>query len=400
MDAFRYETLRDCVLEGKCVLVIGPDLFKYNDIPLNKALCEHLKVGQSPYISFFDYKDELFYFKGKNLAASKNAVYRQIRDFHNGLAITEYHEKIAQLPFPLIVNFTPDLLLANAFEKQNLPHEFRFYNKKLNRDPNNIQLEGDEDEIFEASSEYPLVYNLIGHIGYEESLILTYSDLFDFLFNVFGRNNLPLSLRHTLEIQDADTPKNYLFLGLNFHKWYMQVLLRLLNAQTGNQRFVLGEGMEALEATANNPNLDDKSIFYLQDYFTLDLIECNPAEILNHLFDDCKNAGKLRAIDSVNKVATSTPTFQPLYMSLQEWMMRNKVRRVFDALHTFFKTNPNEDALNVTLVNSAKYEELLKQESRGLMYQSELSVERSKVLNTLYTLIQEVKKMESTIVQV
>jgi len=398
MDDFRYQTLLNCLLDGRCVLVLGPELFLYDGKLPGDALCEHLKVGANPYISFYDHKDELFYFKGKNLAASKNAIYRQIRDYYSGLAVSELHEKIAQLPFSLLVNLTPDLLLANAFEKKKMAHEFRFYNKNLNRDPNNIQSETDSEEHVDASPEYPLVYNLCGHIGYEESLILTYSDLFDFLFNVFGRNNLPLSLRNILEIQDNGQEKDYLFLGFTFDKWYLQIFLRLLNAQAGNQRFVLGEDMDLLEAAANDVAREDKGIFYLQDYFTLDLIDCSPTEILERLFRDVEQAGKLRQPGSAPEKIALQPSSQPLSMTLQEWMMRNKVRKVFDALRDFFNQNPNKEALDMVLIHAAKYEELLQQEHKGTLYRSELAVEKSRVLNALNQLIEEVKKTEQKII--
>jgi hypothetical protein len=384
MDDFRYQTLLNCLLDGRCVLVLGPELFRYDGKLLGDALSEHLKIDSNPYISFYDPKDELFYFKGKNLAASKNAVYRQIRDYYAGLVVSELHEKIAQLPFSLFVNLSPDLQLANAFEKKKMAHEFRFYNKKLNRDPNNIQFEPDEEEGFEASPTHPLVYNLCGHIGYEESLILTYSDLFDFLFNVFGRNNLPLSLRNILEIQDNGQEKDYLFLGF----------LRLLNAQAGNQRFVLGEDLEQLEAAASDTAREDKSIFYLQDYFTLDLMDCAPDEVLERLFKDCAQAGKLRKADTASENTTLPSMNQPLSMTLQEWMMRNKIRKVFDALRSFFNQNPNSEAMEMVIVNAAKYEDLLQQENKGTLYRSELSVEKSRVLNGLNQLIELVKKVE------
>jgi len=392
MDDFRYQTLLNCLLDGRCVLVLGPELFRYDGKLLGDALCEHLKVGANPYISFYDHKDELYYFKGKNLAASKNAVYRQIRDYYSGLAVSDLHEKIAQLPFSLFVNLTPDLQLANAFEKKEMAHEFRFYNKKLNRDPGNIQSE--EEESFDATPEYPLLYNLCGHVGYEESLILTYSDLFDFLFNVFGRNNLPFSLRNILEIQDNGGEKDYLFLGFRFDKWYLQIFLRLLNAQAGNQRFVLGEDMELLEAAASDVAREDKGIFYLQDYFTLDLIDCSPTEILERLFRDVEQAGKLRQPGTAPEQTAIKPSSQPLSMTLQEWMMRNKIRKVFDALKDFFNQHPNKEALDMVLIHAAKHEDLLQQASTGTLYRSEMAVEKSRVLNALNQLIEEVKKTE------
>lgn len=397
MDEFRYQTLRDCILEGRCVLVIGPDLFRYGNESLHQALYQHLKqVGAADKcISFFDFKDELFYFKGKNLAASKNAVFRQIREFYNGLAITELHQKIARIPFPLIVNLTPDLILANAFEKLGLAHEFRFYNKKLIRDTQSIQYEN--EEIFDASPEYPLIYNLVGHVGYEESLILTYGDLFDFLFNVFGRNNLPMSLRHILEIQDGnEEKKDYLFLGFTFNKWYLQVLLRLLNAQSGNQRLVLGDntGDFDLDETAFAAR-DDKSVFYIQSYFMLDPIEGEPVDILHRLYEDCAAAGKLRQPSEYREKPANADKRQPLFMNLQDWIMCNKIRKAFAALRDFFQNHEDPQWLNMVLMAASRYEDILRQENQGLLYHNELSVEKSKIMSMLSQLTEVVKKEET-----
>jgi len=183
MINFQLENLYQSLLQGTSVLVIGPELLRFeeNQLFLGQAIVEHLKSrGADRYFHFYDTKDDFFYFKEPE-TISRNAVYRGIHRYLTGLNYDHIHEKIARLPFPLIVNLSPDLLLANAFDHLKIAHEFRFFHKALNRDTKNIQSDEYEGQEIKISPEHPLVYNLFGHIDYEESMVLSYRDLFDYL---------------------------------------------------------------------------------------------------------------------------------------------------------------------------------------------------------------------------
>ena len=396
MQNFEIDTLYERLLNGNCVLVLGPELFRFDGKPLSRALYDHLKAnGADKYILFYDFKDELFYFKGNRPEQSRNAIYLGTRRYLAGLNHGELHEKIARLPFPLIINLSPDLLLVNAFEKLQMAHEFRFYHKKNNRDPNNVQFRGDEDAELSASPENPLIYNLLGHIGYEESLVLTYDDLFDFLFNVFGRNNLPIALRRILEIQDSGQQKDYIFLGFRFNKWYLQMLLRLLNAQAGMHQFVLGEDMEALRHAMENDAAEDKGFFYLGNYFALEPIACNPADVLLHLYARAEQAGKLRPTGTLQVRPHIQPVSEkPLHMQLDEKLAKNKIREVVQVLLDYFEKENLPDARSQVTIASANYEALLQNQEKGLLFSNELWVSNNRVLEMLNTAIEAVHKRE------
>lgn len=395
MNDAQYRTLFQCVKGGKCVLVVGPDLYRVEGRPLNRAMTEFLASRNPDEIDFYDFKDELFYFKGEDKRVSKNAVYYNLQEFYEGTPPGELHEQIARIPFPLIVNCAPDLMLANAFEKQRIAHEFRFYNKSLNPDSANTSFA--EEESFDAVPEYPLVYNLLGHIGYEESLILSYPDLFDFLYNVFGRNNLPQSLRHILDIQDDQDRKNYLFLGFQFNKWYLQMILRLLNAQAGMQRFVFSEGIGALDNAMPANDNTDRGFFYIKNYFTLKIFDEAPVTILQQLYADCEKEGLLRPTDTLDRQKNGALSAdKPLSLQLEEMVANNKITQALQEMTRFFKENGQTQLASDTVMQSSMYNDLLQLERKGSLYVSERWVQKSKITNALMDFIEEIRKLENT----
>jgi|GEM_PF-969824 len=397
MNDAQYRTLFQCVKGGKCVLVIGPDLFRVDGQPLNRTMTKFLMERNPDEIDFFDFKDELFYFKGDDKRVSKNAVYYNLQEFYEGIPPGALHEQIARIPFPLIVNCAPDLMLVDAFEKHRIAHEFRFYNKSLNPDRSNASFSPEEAD-FDALPECPLVYNLLGHISYEESLIMSYPDLFDFLYNVFGRNNLPQSLRQVLDIQDDQDRKNYLFLGFQFNKWYLQMILRLLNTQAGMQRFVFSEGIGALDNALPAPGDADRGFFYMKNYFTLKVFDTAPEDILKQLYADCEKEGLLRktgTLDQHKSLARSGET--PLSLQLEDMVANNKITQALQEMNRFFKENGQAQLATETVVQLATYTDLLQLERRGSLYVSERWVQKSRITNALMDFIEEIRKSENTV---
>lgn len=397
MNDAQYRTLFHCVKDGKCVLVVGPDLFRVAGQPLNRTMTKFLMDRNPDEIDFYDFRDELFYFKGEDKRVAKNAVYYNLQEFYEGIPPGELHEQIARIPFPLIVNCAPDLMLVNAFEKQRIAHEFRFYNKSLNPDRSNAAF-APEEEDFDAVPEYPLVYNLLGHIGYEESLIMSYPDLFDFLYNVFGRNNLPQSLRHVLDIQDDQHRKNYLFLGFQFNKWYLQMILRLLNTQAGMQRFVLSEGIGALDNAVSAGESSDRGFFYMKNYFTLKVFDTAPADILKQLYADCEKEGLLRKTGTLDRYKGQALSGEkPLSLQLEEMVANNKITQALEEMNRFFRENAQPRLAADTVAQSATYTDLLQLERRGSLYVSERWVQKSKITNALMDFIEEIRKLENAL---
>jgi hypothetical protein len=154
----------------------------------------------------------------------------------------EIYEKLARIKFHLIISISPDHLLASAMEKLDIPHDFAFYNKTVN-----------PGKLSQPSSNNPLIYNLFGSIEEQQSLLLTHEDLYDFLFAILGDHKLPDELQTAL-----GKAANFLFIGFQFDKWYMQLLMRLLNLH--DERF-------AFDRYASKGELDQESIVFYKEQF-------------------------------------------------------------------------------------------------------------------------------------
>lgn len=122
---------------------------------------------------------------------------------------------LAKLPFSLVVNTTPDDLMAQAFRQAGKFGTVQgFYNY---RRPVEFNYE-------KVSADKPLVYNLFGHYKTPESLVLTASNQLDFIGKVMrGDPPLPPKL-----MQEFDDTKTYLFVGFDWRQWHLQLLLRTL----------------------------------------------------------------------------------------------------------------------------------------------------------------------------
>ncbi|MBK6932675.1 MAG: toll/interleukin-1 receptor domain-containing protein [Saprospirales bacterium] len=128
-------------------------------------------------------------------------------------AIPEIYRQLAQLPFTLVVNTSPDDFMYRALQQAGktgvgLLH----YNLRRERAP------GPPADI---SPEQPLVYNLWGTTADPESLVLSQEDRVEFIKNVVrGNPAIPNQIMSCF-----DERKTYLFLGFNLENWDLRLLL-------------------------------------------------------------------------------------------------------------------------------------------------------------------------------
>ena len=126
-----------------------------------------------------------------------------------------YHQ-LAQLPFHLIVNTTPDDFMVRALKEAGKRGvQEAWYNFQIDSVP----------ELQSISSENPLVYNLFGSMRDTESLVLTEKDQVDFIKNIV-LNEPPVPPRIMREFNEQ---KAYLFLEFDLRNWHFRLLLDGLN---------------------------------------------------------------------------------------------------------------------------------------------------------------------------
>ena len=159
-----------------------------------------------------------------------------VEDFyarHSGQT-TDFHRNLAQLPFRLCVNASPDRLMFAAFaEAGKRPHAgyYSFSRPAQSR-------------VGTPTVEQPLVYQLFGSAEDPASLVLTEGDLIQFLVSVVrGTPPLPDQVRSVL----ADPAASCLFLGFGFQNWYLRVLLQVLNVYGHRSRTLAFEDRQFFE---------------------------------------------------------------------------------------------------------------------------------------------------------
>ena len=251
-------------------MLLGPQIARTADkIPLEYALIRHLDIGNNSNILKYYNQDELFLFADK---ASKAKEYYKIKEFYNTATVDqEIYQLIAGIPFHLIISVSPDLYLKKVFDQNGYKNRSLVYNKTRN-----------PEDLAPPMKNDPVIYNLFGSIDMEESLILTHDDLFDFLLAVIGNKNLPTELRNTFQ-----NAKNIIFLGYEFEKWYVQLLLRLLNLH--NQYY---EQSKYASKNAQHVDMDVEDLCKAQ--FRIEFIDDDTDHFVKTLHDKCQEMGLCR----------------------------------------------------------------------------------------------------------
>ena len=99
-----------------------------------------------------------------------------------------------------------------------------------------------------------------------------------------GNNVLPQELRAALE-----SATNYIFLGFQFDKWYVQLMLSLLKLNDKQYNFIR-------YASANALSNDVKSLCI--NHYRIQFIGADNNVFIKTLYDKCKEAGLLRDFSS------------------------------------------------------------------------------------------------------
>ncbi|HEY6412068.1 MAG TPA: TIR domain-containing protein [Edaphobacter sp.] len=128
------------------------------------------------------------------------------------------HEKLASLPFSLIVTTAQDALLAQALrDKGKIPSTQRYHLRGDKRD--------NPEFVVPGSPGSPVVYHLFGDAEEPSSLVLSENDVLDFLIRVVSeRPQLPNSLLRALK----RVGQSFLFVGFGIRHWDLRILLKVL----------------------------------------------------------------------------------------------------------------------------------------------------------------------------
>ena len=361
----------DTIKRNKCVLFVGPQVYTDKDgVTLEEALCRALDARNpdNPYIRSH-YYDGFFLFRENKF---RSRVISQIRQFYNQPFPNAkgVFEKISEIPFPIIVTLTPDRLLSAVMKEKGVAHQCDFYHFSQPARQQEAPL-----------GELPMVYNLLGWVEEDESLVLTHNDLFGYLEAVFQGGKMNVDLK--TELLQAS---NYIFLGLAYDKWYMQLLLRVLSLHVDGAKF---------ERISPKPTLTRRTRSMYEDQFKIQFVDENVEFFVNELYQRCEKENLLRKVDAAPE--ESAPVESVNLDAVVDMVAYAKTREALDALRNYMMPLRNRNAKFggfftdlVLLMN--RFEELEKKTQRGLTYAQEDLVERAKINFDLLTLINRVRE--------
>ncbi|WP_339901116.1 toll/interleukin-1 receptor domain-containing protein [uncultured Cyclobacterium sp.] len=210
------------ISEGKCLVILGPDLLSESGENINSKLAKFLNENTEEQVKYYP-EEEMFKFANSN---TKVMIEDDILEFYNQLEPNDTYRKIADIPFSIIINTAPDKTLNKAFEEKNLKFDYDHYRKKeAQKDP--------------QRQHQTLIYNIFGDYTDINSIVLNFDDLFDYLHSIMGDYDLNINIKSALR-----QPTSVLFIGFNFDKWYFKLLLKLIEINENKRLYShdIGQG--------------------------------------------------------------------------------------------------------------------------------------------------------------
>lgn len=302
-----WEPLLDSIQEEQCVLCIGPGVYADKDgQTLEEQLISFLKEKGSLDDDIVCYPDGLFYFKRENKRG--NVLSGMKRFFHQAFPEADaIFESLTRIPFSLILFLTPDNRYAQIAREKNFPVNTDYYFA--------TQLPQIKER---PSKNFPIVYNIFGSLeGKSESVILTYDDLFEFITNMTKSDRRSTEMRKY--IQNA---RHFLCIGIPFEKWYMQLLLRILEMHSNKA---------LTKYAANHRSLEQETLSFYKDQFDITFVEDQIGEFVQNLLRQCE-AEKLIKSDQEKSGSIKE--------TIRELVAENKLEDALFHLENYLKSQP------------------------------------------------------------
>jgi hypothetical protein len=267
MSDINWNRLSRAIRNEGSVLFIGPNIEKdENGQPVLQQLCKKMVDNYPGEITYDEKEGFLFFIEPE----AKNDVVYDFKEYYEKCDFAkDVYSKIAAIPFHLIISLTPDDSIHNAFKENGVDHQFVYF------DSNKV-------EVAKPTMEKPLIYSLFG-LATQGKYILTQEDYFNYIKSVISDDILPMKLVSSLR-----AASNYIFIGFDFEKWYVRLLLMILNFH---------KDKEAKTRHAINP--EDTQMLYkdlIEKQFNISFVENNETDFINTFYKKMEEESMLREI--------------------------------------------------------------------------------------------------------
>jgi hypothetical protein len=329
---------------------------------LEDQLAAYIRESLNGDIQNFYSRDGLFLFQSEE---GKTRTYYKIKTFFDKPfeEAEAIFDKIAEIPFPFIITLTPDHLLQQRFEQKNLKYKTDFYWK--NRTPSSgTRL---------PSRHNPLLYGMMGDLRERDSLVLTHDDLFDYFHSILGARSMPDELKKIISRTD-----NFIFLGVRFDQWYMQLLLRIL-AQYNEQNSFL--------RYASSLDVPEEVLSFCMEQFRITFVRLGMEDFVDALHRECGRLGLLKKAEAGGASELDAIT---------SLISRAKTGEALDRFRNFLEEagEPAEETLDELVLQSERLNRLNRKVARGTLSDQEAEAKRNRITESLLNLIRQSKRFE------
>ncbi len=256
--------------QGECILFLGPDLPLVPSggerrLPA-RALLSRLLAQLSGEDSRTDSGDLARVSQRFLAREDEMSLEMEVARWHRQLVgeRSTLHDDLAALPFRLIVTSGHDPLIEEALRAAGKePAVERYHYRGRN-----------QELLPEPSGQAPVLFHLYGHAGEPPSVVLTETQLLDFLTALISRDPpLPNDLNAALT-----NGRLFLFLGFGLDQWYLRILLHVLK--------VLRQGSRAFAIETGKPDgggSEDGAVLFYRENFKVEVHRQDVAEFVREL---------------------------------------------------------------------------------------------------------------------
>jgi hypothetical protein len=223
LDNQRLKSLLESIQNGRCVLFLGPHAAVVPsgvpiEVELEPLVREKLKPTGDP-VSF----TRLCQRAGKDgIEDVREIAETYLRDLETRQAVSPIHADLAQLPFALIIQTTPDPLMANALAARKRPAQVVAYDYHATQALPDLKSMGSEQE--------PVIYGLRSLWRNIRSVpLLAEEEVSHLVALIREQPGLPKNLSAALR-DSGDNQRSALFVGFEFGAWQTRMLLHGLFA--------------------------------------------------------------------------------------------------------------------------------------------------------------------------
>lgn len=302
MEFREWDKLVYGIERGECILFLGPRLPLDRGDGLRRIPAEDLATRLLEQLD--EQTGARANIESQNLARVSQRFLAQGAEVDLEMEITRWHDclreqtsilhaDLAALPFRLILTSSLDPLMEMALRRAGKePWVERYHYKGKNK-----------PLLPEVTDKTPLLYHLYGHVPEPTSVVITETQLLDFLVALISKDPpLPNDLNAALT-----NGKLFLFLGFGLHQWYLRILLHVLKVlRRGSRSFAVELGDSSFEASA-----EDAVLFYRQN-FKVDLYKADIFEFVKELRSRCTSPPTVTSAtlgtSEPSEVATPTGT--------------------------------------------------------------------------------------------